>query len=133
MKLNANKTKTMIVSWSPPLNLCRTVLKESDDLDILRVTFDTKMTFEKHLRSVCRAASQRLGILKKSWPVFNDSILERCFRGIVPPVLEYCSVVWCSTADIHLKQLDRVVCGASSVFLTGGVFECNIGHRRSVA
>ena len=34
---------------SPPLTIGRTVLKESDDLVILVVTFDSKMTFEKHL------------------------------------------------------------------------------------
>ena len=26
-------------------------------------------------------------------------------------MLEYCSAVWCSAADTHLKQLDRVVSG----------------------
>ena len=74
IKLNASKTKMMIVSrshtmhpQSPPLSIARTVLKESDDLVILGVTFDSKMTFEKHLCSVSRAASQRLGILSKSW------------------------------------------------------------------
>ena len=79
MKLNASKTKTMIVfrsrtmhPQSPPLTTDGTVLKESDDLDILGVTFDSKLTFEKHLRSVSRAASQRLGILRKSWHVFHD-------------------------------------------------------------
>ena len=49
---------------SPPLTIDGTVLKESDDLYILGVTFDSELTFEKHLRSVSRAASQRLGILK---------------------------------------------------------------------
>ena len=64
MKLYANKAKTMIVSRSHTSVLFgRTVLKESEDLEILRVTFYSKMTFEKHLRSVCRVASQRLGIL----------------------------------------------------------------------
>ena len=65
MKLNASKTKTMIVSrsrpthpQSPPLTIGGTVLKKSDDLVILGVTFDSKMTFEKHLRSVSRAASK---------------------------------------------------------------------------
>ena len=68
------------------------------------------MTFEKHLRSVSRAASQRLGILRKSWRVFHDrSLPGRCFRGFVLPVLEYCSAVWCSAADTHLKLLDRAV------------------------
>ena len=60
---------------------------ESDDLNILGVTFDSKMTFEKHLRSASRAAFQRLGILRKSWRVFhNRSLLGRCFRGFVLPV-----------------------------------------------
>ena len=69
MKLNASKTKTMIVSrsrtvhpMSPPVTLGGIALKESDNLGILGETFDSKMTFEKHLRSVSRAASQRLDI-----------------------------------------------------------------------
>ena len=41
-----------------------TVMKKSDDFDILGVTFDSKITFEIHHRSIYRAASQRLGILK---------------------------------------------------------------------
>ena len=45
--------------------------------------------------------------------------------------MEYCSAVWCSAADTHLKLLDHAVSGAR--FITGGVFECDIAHRRSVA
>ena len=39
--------------------------------------------------------------------------------------------VWCSAADTHLKLLDRVVSGAC--FLAGGVLNCELSHRRSVA
>ena len=123
--MNASKIKTMIVSRSrtmhpqlPLLTIGGNVLKESDDLVILWVTFNSKMTFEKHLRTVSIAASQRFGILRKSWRVFHDSsLLGRCFRIFVLPVLEYCSAVWCSAADTHLKLLDRAVSGAR--FLTG--------------
>ena len=52
-------------------------------------------------------------------------------QGFVLPVLEYCSPVWCSTADTHNKLLDRVVNNAC--FLTGGVFECDIAYPWSVA
>ena len=57
---------------SPPLAIGGTVLKVSDDIVILGVTFDFKMTFEKHLRSVSRAAFQRFGILRKSSRVFHN-------------------------------------------------------------
>ena len=63
MKLNASKTKTMIVSrsrtmhhQSPPLTIDGTVLKESDDLDILGVTFDSKLT----LRSIFARSPEQL-------------------------------------------------------------------------
>ena len=63
--------------------------------------------------------------------MFHDrSLLERCFAGFLLPVLVFCSSVWCSAADTHLKLLDRAVSGAR--FLTGSVFECDISHRRSV-
>ena len=46
-------------------------------------------------------------------------------------VLTYCYAVWCSAADTYLKLLDHVDSDAS--FLTGGVFECDHAHCRSVA
>ena len=101
---------TMIVSRSPTIHpqspaytIGGTVLKESDDLVILGVTFDlvilgvtfdAKMTFEKHLCSVSSAAAQRLGIKRKSFQVFHDrSILLRSSWSFVLPVLEYCLAV----------------------------------------
>ena len=75
MKLNASKTKTMIVSrsrtihpQSPALTIGGTVLKECDELVILGVTFDSKTTFEKHLRSslqkmhLCASSLQNLAV-----------------------------------------------------------------------
>ena len=52
-----SKIKNMIVSrsrtmhpQSSPLTIGGTTLKESVGLDLFGVTFDFKMTFEKHLR-----------------------------------------------------------------------------------
>ena len=53
------------------------------------------------------------------------------FLGFCPADLEYCSAVWCSAADSHLKLLDRVV--RSACFQAGGVLDCNLAHRRSAA
>ena len=53
------------------------------------------------------------------------------FGVLLLPVWEYCSVVWCSAADSHRKLLDTVVWSAG--FLSGGVLDCNLAHRRSVA
>ena len=135
--MNVSKTKTMIVSrsctmhpHSPPLTVGGTVLKESD-LVILGVTFDSKMTFEKHLHSVSQAAAQRLGVLRKSLRVFDDrTLLVSCFCGFV-------LLIWCTVLlVVHgcrytFKLLYRAVSGAW--FLTAGAFECDIAHHGSLA
>ena len=98
---------------------------------IFLVAFDSKMTFEKHITSF-KTSFSKACILRESWRVFHDRwLLVWCFRGFVLPVLEYCSVSWCSAADTHLKLLYRVVSGY--YFWAGGTLECDIARRRSVS
>ena len=93
---------------------------------VLGVTFDSKITIEKHLRSVSRAASGRLGILRKSWRVcYDGSLLGRCFPGFVH---QFCTVLQCSA----YTPLTTGPCGQFARFLPGGVFECDITHHQSV-
>ena len=77
------------------------------------MTFDSKMTVEKHLRSVSRAASHRLGILRKSWRVFMvDYFLGDTF--VFFPA--HFGVLFCSMvldSDTHFKLLVPIVSGAS--------------------
>ena len=61
----------------------------------------------------------------------NLSVVVARYNSFVLPVMEYCSSVWCSAAECHLRLLDRVV--ACAGFLVGGVVPCNLMHRRSVA
>ena len=90
------------------------MLKESVDLDILGVSFDSKMTFEKHLRSV----SKQLLRGSESRGSLGEFFLSCPFAVLSCPFLECFSAVWRSTADTYLKPLDRVVNAAC--FLTGG-------------
>ena len=106
MKLNVSKTKTMIVSrprtmhpQSPPLTIGRTVLKESDDLIILGVTFDSRMTFEKLLRLVSRAASQRS---PDEWSMI-DHFLRDDFEVLFCP---FCSTVLQCGARLPIRTLN---------------------------
>ena len=71
-----------------------------------------------------------------SWETPGKCSIIYCFLWGASRILSYrfwsiSSEVWCSAADTYLKLLDRVVSGAS--FLTVGVFEWDLAHRRSVA
>ena len=86
---------------SPTLTIGGTVLKEYDDLVRLGVTFDSKLTFEKYLRLVSRAASECL--VSRGSPgecSMIDIFLRDAFRVLSYPF-------W-STDDTHLELLNRV-------------------------
>ena len=112
MRLNPNKIQSMIVSRSrtvfpphPDLLVSSTSL---DSFKILGVMFDSKFTFERHIRSISSSVVQKIGQLEKSFRIFGDhDVLLKCFNSFILPCLEYCSPVWSSAADSHLKLLDR--------------------------
>ena len=87
------------------------------------------MTFEKHIRSVSRAASQSLGILRKSWRVFYDRLLlVRCFRCFVLPFLEHCSAVWCPQFNWGCVECDSAHRRSEAVFWMLDSIRCNPMH-----
>ena len=93
--------------------------------------FDEKFTFEAHLRATSSLIAQKLGLLRKSFKIFNDqSILRKCFYSFILPCFEYCSPVWSSAADSHLRLLDRTL--NSCKFLIPGL-DINLWHRRSIS
>ena len=120
MLVNASKTKALIISRSltdrprfPALALGGDVLSVVRELRILGVILDSKLTFERQIRSIAASAAQKLGILRKPWQVFQDvDVVKRCFWSFILPILEYCSPVWSFAADFHLALLDRVVSSA---------------------
>ena len=115
MRLNPNKTQSMIVSRfrtifppHPDLLVGSTSLNSCDSFKILGVMFDSKVTFGRHICSISSSVAQKLGLLSKSFRAFGDhDVLLRCFNSFILPCMEYCSPVWSSAADSHLKFLDR--------------------------
>ena len=52
--------------------------------------------------------ARKIGLLRKSFIIFwGHDVLLKCFNSFSLPCLEYCSPVWSSAADSHLKLLDR--------------------------
>ena len=124
MKLNSSKTKVMIVSRSRtmhpqslPLTIGRTVMKESDDLDILGVTFDSKMTFDMHVCSV--SVLRPKGLVSSGSPgeySLIDCFLGDAFNGL--SCLFWSSIMLCG-ARLQLQTLNWIVLSVILFFELG--------------
>ena len=106
MRLNPNKTQSMIVSRSrtvfpphPDLLVSSTPLNSCDSFKTLGVKFDRKFTFERDNRSISSSVAQKIGLLRKSFRIFGDhDVLLKCFNsfypslfGVLLPCLVLCS------------------------------------------
>ena len=128
----------MIVSRSrtvfppyPDLLVGSTSPKSCDSFKILGVMFDSKFTFERHIRSISSSVAQKIGLLRKSLRIFGDhDVLLKCFNSFILPCLKYCSPVWSSAADSHLKLLDRNL--QACKFLIQN-FTISLQHRRFIS
>ena len=138
MKMNPTKTQCMIVSRSrsafpphPDLFIDDVPLALCDSFKILGMILDSKFTFEQHLHSVSSSVAQKIGLLRKCFKIFRDqSILLKCFNSFILPCLEYCSPIWSSAADSHLRLLDKNLNAIK--FLIPGL-NVDLWHRRSVS
>ena len=89
-----------------------------------------KLTYEQHLRDITARISQKIGILRKCWRVYqDDSLINKCFFAFILPYFEYCSSVWMSAAPTHINMLQRVFMSAR--FIAGT--QLSLDHRRQVA
>ena len=137
MILNPNKTKALVVSRSRTVNpphggdlvLSGVTICACPNLDIIGVNFDSKLTFEYHVRGIVSRVSQRFGILRLVKRIFVDtSVLLRCYFGFVLPLLEYCSPI---QLECHFQPLELQVYSVARLW-TDQSFS-SLCHRRRVA
>lgn len=122
MKLNPAKSSSIIFSRSRtasliylnilidnqvihPINplklLCVTSLK------LLVVTFNSKLTFENHIKKTASLISQKDGLLWKCMAIFNDSNILKFIFSVILSFFGYCGPVWISAPPSHLRLLDH--------------------------
>ena len=69
-------------------------IRASSNLGILGVKFDSRLTYEDHVRIIVSRVSQRISILILVKRIFFDtSMLIHCYFAFVLQILEYCSPV----------------------------------------
>ena len=120
------------VSEFPGLSLNGSVIDDVSHLRILGVTLDCILLFDTHLRTIAASASQKIGILRRSWRIFQDcELLKKCAKCFVVRLLEFCSPVWMAAANCHLNLLDRVMRQCS--FMLGDTLSVSLHHRRKVS
>ena len=118
IKLNPEKTKIIIFSRSPlarksvpVLKLYGERLKINLQVKFPGITFDSKLTFQKHFEEIlgrCNTRYHRVRlIVNKKWEPSPSTILQ-IYKQCVRPIFEYGSLSTITTSNTIIRKIQRL-------------------------
>ena len=83
-------------------------LQNKDTFNLVGVTFEQDIRWDRHISSIASAASKKLGFLFRAKKYSTSSNLYTLYVAQIQPSLEYCSHVWGAAPPTTLNILDSV-------------------------
>lgn len=84
------------------------VLSFSPDVRDLGVTFDSNLTFVKHISLITHKALTRAKLILKCFRSRNRDVLTKAFCVYVRPLLEYCTPLWSPSYKYLIERIESV-------------------------
>ena len=113
------------------------IFNNSNEAKILEITIDNKLTFKGHIKTLCRKAAQKIGILSRLLNHLSDSQKRSIFNSLIKSQFNYCPLIWmfCSRTSnnminkIHERAL-RLILNDHDALLQNNNDTCN--HHRNI-
>ena len=85
-----------------------TILETENDVCLLGMDIDYKLSFQKHISSLCKKASAKLNAIKRLYPKPCEKARKLFINTYVLSNFDYCSIVWhfCGIGDNH--KIERI-------------------------
>ena len=118
IKLNPEEAKVIIFSWSvltrktePNLKLYGETLKVYPLVELLGITFDSQLTFQKHFEDILHCCNIRYNCLKllfnQKWGP-SPSTINQIYKQCVRPIFEYGSLSMITILDNIISKIQRL-------------------------
>ena len=113
LSLNINKSNFII------FHSCRKVIECNSSLSINNISFnrvssirylgvliDEHLSWLTHISYVQNHVSRNIGIISRIRPFVNTKVALLLYFSLVYPYITYCNIIWASTYNTHLHQLN---------------------------
>ena len=111
LNISALKTKIFMFTWNRkwslrPIEVCGETIELSNELKLLGITLDSKLTFNTQIDNITKKCIGTLFQCKRA----IGPIGYTHYTAIIRPTLAYCSIVWIRAVEnkTNTKRLERV-------------------------
>ena len=83
-------------------------IEQLKSIKLFGVFLDSELNFNEHISSVCRKASQQIGVLRRLRKIIPTHAKLQLYKAVILPHLTYCSTIWhfCRASD--KRKVDRL-------------------------
>lgn len=110
-QLCPHKTQLMVVSKTKHdlrKTFNKTAMASQQEIKILGVTYDSKLTFRTHIEQLARTAAGKLPFLRRISLLLDQRGRELFYKTQIRSPLEYSCFAWGGASFTHLETLDKV-------------------------
>lgn len=80
-------------------------IESKEDIKDLKITFESKLTFKKHISNIINQASWKYALIYRiSKDIKNKNMILKLFNTYVRPILEYGTIIWASNHNYQLIE-----------------------------
>ena len=111
MVLNADKCHFMCLgknSTNVDFTFQDIYMKNTEEVKILGVTIDNKLSFNSHIKTLCMKASQKLGALSRISNYLNQSEKSLIFNSMIKSHFNYCPLIWMFCSRTSNNRINRL-------------------------
>ena len=133
ISFNALKTEYIIVSKKktrgshPDLFLNDTKITEANHHKHLGLIISNTMSWSYHINEILAKAEKRLSIMRRSKHILPRSCLDKLYKSMIRPLLDYCDVIYDSCTMYESQRLDKLQRKAS--LLCTGAFRITSNEK----
>ena len=98
------KRKKIIFDYS----LHNQTLERTEKATYLGVELSSNLTWAEHIKKTCAKANRSIAFLRRNLRINDENIKETAYKGLVRPIVEYCSPIWNPHHKKYISMLDMV-------------------------
>ena len=106
MKVNTGKSHLLLSGNSrTTATIDNNYIESEDEQVLLDIAIDSNLTFENHIRNICKKASQMLNALARISPYMNMQKRRTIIKSFVTSQFSYCPLIWL----FHSRRLNNKI------------------------
>ena len=79
-----------------------------NSIDLLGVTIDKDLSFNRHTSQICEKVNKRFSVLKRFKYIITSNVMLRLYKAFILPHFQYCSLIWHFSGTRNCDKLESL-------------------------